>query len=385
LTGTKKEQETHMDFSFTEAQDAVVQVAKKLFTERLTPQALKAIDAREDRWSPELWAELGSSGLLGTAIAEEHGGSGHGLLELCALLEEAGAAVAPVPLWPTLVACALPIAQFGTDEQKARLLPGVASGKLVLTASLGEVRHEDPFAVETRARRDGDRWLLTGVRSCVQAAHVAERVLVPARTDGGETGLFLLDPRAAGVALEKQIGTTGETLSRLTLEGAVVAASDVLVAPSARGREALEWTIERATVGLCALELGVAGRALRMTAQYTTGRHQFDRPIATFQAVSQRAGDMYVDVETIRLTTWQAAWQLSEGRRASEAVAVAKYWACDAGHRVVYGAQHLHAGIGFDLDYPLHRYYVWSKHLELTLGAGTQQLVRLGSLIAHER
>jgi alkylation response protein AidB-like acyl-CoA dehydrogenase len=134
---------------------------------------------------------------------------------------------------------------------------------------------------------------------------------------------------------------------------------------------------------LCALELGVTARALRMTAEYTTGRQQFDRPIATFQAVAQRAADAYIDVESIRLTTWQAAWQLSEGREAASAVALAKWAAADAGHRVVYAAQHLHGGIGFDKDYPLYRYYLWSKQLELSLGAASHQLVRLGEELAR--
>jgi alkylation response protein AidB-like acyl-CoA dehydrogenase len=130
------------------------------------------------------------------------------------------------------------------------------------------------------------------------------------------------------------------------------------------------------------MELGVAERALRMTAAYAATRQQFDRPIATFQAVSQRAADAYIDVESIRVTTWQAAWRLSSGLPADEAVSIAKYFAAEAGHRVVYAAQHLHAGMGFDLEYPLHRYYLWSKQIELTLGCASEHLALLGQLLA---
>jgi alkylation response protein AidB-like acyl-CoA dehydrogenase len=119
-----------------------------------------------------------------------------------------------------------------------------------------------------------------------------------------------------------------------------------------------------------------------MTAAYAATRQQFDRPIATFQAVSQRAADAYIDVESIRVTTWQAAWRLSSGLPAAEAVSIAKYFAAEAGHRVVYAAQHLHAGMGFDLEYPLHRYYLWSKQIELTLGCASQHLALLGQLLA---
>jgi alkylation response protein AidB-like acyl-CoA dehydrogenase len=121
-----------------------------------------------------------------------------------------------------------------------------------------------------------------------------------------------------------------------------------------------------------------------MTAEYTTQRQQFDRPIATFQAVSQRAADAYIDVETVRLATWAAAWRLANDVPAAREAVIAKYWAAEAGHRVVYAAQHLHGGIGFDVDYPLHRYYLWSRQIELTLGGASQQIARLGAELAKE-
>lgn len=372
-----------MDFSFTEAQDAVAQVARRLFTDRLTPQALKAIDARPDRDAPELWQELATSGLLGTTIPEAHGGGGHGILELCSLLVEAGAAVAPAPLWPTLCFGALPIAHFGSDSLRARLLPAIAEGRVVMTAALYETGRDDPHALATVATREGSGWRLSGVKSCVPAGIQAHFVVVSARTSDGQLGLFIVDPTATGVRRERQKTTNGESLAHLTLTSVRVEEADVLVAPSTKGDEALDWMVQRATLGLCAMELGVVERALRMTASYTTTRQQFERPIATFQAVTQRAGDAYVDVEVVRLTMWQAAWQLSEGRDAREAIALAKYWACEAGHRVVYAAQHLHGGIGFDLDYPLHRYYLWSKQIELTLGSAAVQLERLGAQLAE--
>ena len=121
-----------------------------------------------------------------------------------------------------------------------------------------------------------------------------------------------------------------------------------------------------------------------MTAEYTKTREQFDRPIATFQAVGQRAADAYIDTEAIRLTAWQAIWRLSEGLPATAEVAVAKFWAAEGGQRVVHAAQHLHGGMGVDRDYPLHRYFLWAKQLELTLGGATPQLLKLGAILAAE-
>jgi alkylation response protein AidB-like acyl-CoA dehydrogenase len=121
-----------------------------------------------------------------------------------------------------------------------------------------------------------------------------------------------------------------------------------------------------------------------MTAEYTKTREQFGRPIATFQAVGQRAADAYIDTEAVRLTALQAAWRISAGLPAEAEVAIAKFWAADGGQRVVHAAQHLHGGMGVDRDYPVHRYFLWAKHLELTLGGATHQLLRLGDILAGE-
>jgi alkylation response protein AidB-like acyl-CoA dehydrogenase len=371
-----------MDFSFNEAQKAIAELSRKIFKERVTPALLKSVEAGPDWFAKQLWDDLASAGLLAMALPESEGGSGHGLLELCALLEEAGAAVAPVPLWAVLFLGALPVAHFGNAEQRARLLPGVGTGELLLTAALTELGSDDPAEPSTTAEQRGSSWLLEGTKVCVPAAHLAQRVLVPARTGVGSVGVFLLDPRAEGVKLERQIATTGEPLARLHLSAARVPEADVLGDPR-QGKAIVAWLVERATLGLCALELGVAERALAMTASYTSTRMQFGRPIATFQAVGQRAADAYIDVESIRLTLWHAAFLLSQGLPAAESIAIAKLWAAEAGHRVVYAAQHLHAGMGFDRDYPLHRHYLWSKQIELTLGSAQIHLARLGAELAR--
>jgi alkylation response protein AidB-like acyl-CoA dehydrogenase len=144
----------------------------------------------------------------------------------------------------------------------------------------------------------------------------------------------------------------------------------------------VRWIAEHAAVGYCALQLGLVERALRLTADYLSQRVQFDRPLGSFQAVQQRAADAYIDVESIRATLWPAAWRLAQGRPGSEAVAVAKFFAAEAGQRVISAAQHLHGGIGVDMDYPLHRFTFWAKQVELALGGSTRQLARLGRAMA---
>lgn len=117
----------------------------------------------------------------------------------------------------------------------------------------------------------------------------------------------------------------------------------------------------------------------RLTAEYTSTRNQFGRPIGSFQGVALRAADAYIDMQAIRSTFWETAWRLSEGQPASGEIPVAAWWAGMAGHRVVHAAQHLHGGIGADVEYPIHCYVLWAKHVAPQLGGGTQQLVRLGT------
>jgi alkylation response protein AidB-like acyl-CoA dehydrogenase len=156
--------------------------------------------------------------------------------------------------------------------------------------------------------------------------------------------------------------------------------NDVLVQPGDPG--SWQLLIDQALVGLCALQTGVAEQAPRITAEYTSGREQFGRPLGTFQAVQQRVADAYVDVEAMRWTMWHAAWKLDEGKQATEEAAEAKYFAAEGGHKVLAAAQHLHGGIGVDMSYPLHRYTFLSKQIELTLGGASEQINRLGARLA---
>jgi acyl-CoA dehydrogenase len=143
------------------------------------------------------------------------------------------------------------------------------------------------------------------------------------------------------------------------------------------------WLAARATVGHCAAQAGVVERALELTAEYARTRVQFGRPIGAFQAVAQRLAEAYIDAEAVRLTLWQAVWALdSDASSAGLAVATAKFWAAEAGHRVAHTAVHVHGGMGIDVTYPVHRYFVAAKRNEFALGGATAQLRRIGGALA---
>jgi alkylation response protein AidB-like acyl-CoA dehydrogenase len=371
-----------VDFSFSEEQEAIRDLAKQILEGQETQDRLKQLKADDALVDDKAWSELAKADLLGVALPEDVGGGGYDFLALALILEQVGRTVARVPVLPALVLGALPIAEFGTAEQRKDLLPGVISGDLILTAALVEVGTE-PAKPTTTARREGDGWRLDGVKICVPAGLSAGRILVPAATGEGTVGVFIVDPKATGVKLERQDVTNEIPEARLELSGVVVGEGDVLGAPDG-GAAIVDWIVERAQAGLCAIAVGVCEEALRLTAEYTKTREQFDRPIATFQAVGQRAADAYIDTEAIRLTAWQAAWRIAEGLPAAAEVSIAKYWAAEGGQRVVHAAQHLHGGMGVDRDYPLHRYFLWAKHLELTLGGATPNLLKLGAMLAAD-
>jgi acyl-CoA dehydrogenase len=373
-----------MDFTQNEAERELAGLSRRILTGRLTPERLRAVEAG-DGFDRALWADLAGAGILSAALPEVLGGAGLGLLAQCCVLTELGRAVAPVPYLASIMLGAGALARFGTPGQQQRWAAPAGRGEVILTAALAEEDGDDPRAPSVTAEpvtgeaEAGGGWRLSGVKTTVFAAPQAGLMLVPAATPPGVT-VFLVDPAGGGVAVEPQ-RVTGGTVGRVVLDGARLPADRVLGSP-AEGREITRWLLSHATVGLCAWQLGVVERALEMTAEYARHRVQFGKPIGGFQAVSQRLADGYIDVEAVRLTMWQAAWQLASGQPSETAIATAKFWAADAGHRVAHTAVHVHGGVGIDLDYPLHRYFLAAKLAEFALGGATTQLRRIGADLA---
>jgi 3-oxocholest-4-en-26-oyl-CoA dehydrogenase beta subunit len=372
-----------MDLELDENQRAIADLALQILRESLTRERLRAIETTDDRVAADEWRRLADAGLLGVPLAEDVGGSGLGIGEACLVLEQIGRTVAPLPYLDTVVGAAMPIDAFGSPAQRERILPRVCDGSLILGPTLIEEGNElATLLPRTTAQRDGSGWHLDGEKRLVPAAHVADLLLVPARTADDACAVFLVDPRAAGVTLERNESTAGEPLSTVRLAGVRAAADDVL-GDARAGTEIVTWIVRRVTAGLCAVQAGVCAEALRLTAAHVSEREQFGQKIATFQAVAQRAADAYIDTEAITLTARQAAWRLGAGLDADEALDTAKFWAAEGGFRVAHAAQHLHGGIGVDTEYPLFRYFRRTRQIELTLGGAAQHLVQLGGRIAE--
>lgn len=367
-----------MDFSLSEEQQELAGLAARILEDRMDLQHLKERDRSDDWYDLDTWHEFAKANLLGIALPESVGGLGFGFADLCMVLREVGRNVAPLPIISTLVSAALPIARYGTDAQQA-VLSKVVAGEVLLTAALVEYGSE-PESPITTATPDGDGWRIDGAKGSVPGASAAELIVVPAKLGDG-VGLFLVPANASGITRERQETMNHEPIFELKLD-AVLVGADALIGTPEQGSEILAFTLNRTTVAMCALVSGVADKALHLTAHYTTERKQFDRAIGTFQAVGQRMADCYIDNQAIELTMLQAASHLDEGRDDPLEVATAKFWAADGGNRIAHAALHIHGGVSIDVDFPIHRYFLWLKRYEFTLGSATPELLRIGAVLA---
>ncbi|MPY96402.1 MAG: acyl-CoA dehydrogenase [Actinophytocola sp.] len=378
-----------MDFSLTEAQHDLAGLARRI----LTDWAEQHPDRDLGGFDRELWRSMAKAGLVDAALPAETGGGGFDVLEQASLLIEIGRTTAPVPYLSSIVAASA-LARFGTPAHIERWILPVSRGDATLAVALADEGAPAPFTAQQASRRGpsarnmyprppsarppGDGWLVSGTQTAVlDGAHAAAFLCEVADDDGG--ALVVVPADAPGVTVSPQRTVDGDDAALVELHDVAVAPDDVLSEPGAA-----TLTRQHAIVGLCALQLGIVERALELTGEYARQREQFDKPIGSFQAVRQRLADAYIDVEAVRLTLWQAAWQLAEGLPAEEQVATAKFWAAEAGHRVAHTAVHLHGGVGIDTDAPLHRYFAAAKRAEFTLGGATSQLRTLGSLLAAE-
>ncbi|MBS0366311.1 MAG: acyl-CoA/acyl-ACP dehydrogenase [Proteobacteria bacterium] len=370
-----------MDFSLNEDQANIHELGRRIFSDGSTDETLRAFARGSEPYDRTLWRALADAGLLGAAIGADWGGSGFGIMELGLLLEEQGRTLAPVPLLATLVLGALPLQAFGTQVQRDRWLPAIARGEAIVTGALEEVGNTDPaLPIATRAEVHGASWRLSGTKVTVPYGKQAACLLVPARLEES-VAVFLVDPASAGVTLSVQELSSGEPHAELHLAGVAVGPDALLGAPAA-GAAIARWIVQHGRVALAAQQVGVSAEALRRTAAYSSERIQFGRRLGSMQAVQQRAADAFIDVEALRSAYLRAAWLLAQGENAAAEVAAAKYWAALAGHRVVHTAQHLHGGIGADVEYPIHHFFLRAKQIGAALGGATPMLADIGRAIA---
>uniref|UniRef100_UPI002B27178E acyl-CoA dehydrogenase family protein n=1 Tax=Nocardioides sp. TaxID=35761 RepID=UPI002B27178E len=326
------------------------------------PESIEALDAvrsvaREALDRDADWKALAAAGLLALPVPEAHGGEGLGLPEVGVLLRETGARALHLPVWETLCCGVLTLAAHGTDSQREALLPGVASGDVLLTPALREVGRGLAESASDLATTYDDG-TVSGRKIAVTFADQARRLLVTAR-HGDDVVAVLVDPTGPGVTLLESTSSARLTTHTVVLEGAP---AELLQDGAA------ERLVHLATAGLALTVAGVVAGARDLTASYIKQRTQFGRTLAEFQAVAMQAADIYIGARTLDLAAENAAWRVSSGLDADDDLAVAAYWATTEAPRVLHICHHLHGGMGVDETYPLHHYFSWTKDVAHAFG-----------------
>jgi 3-oxocholest-4-en-26-oyl-CoA dehydrogenase beta subunit len=362
-----------MDFTTTEAADDLGGLARTITESVCTAEHQRELDGlgvAGGRFDRDLWGKLIEADILSTATPESLGGGGFGVLEQVVVLVALGRQLAAVPYLESVVLGAGALAKFGSESLQQEWAMTAINGEKILAVALDGEMGQGPVQATTSS----EGYRLTGSRTQVGYGPVADAFLVPAETDSG-TKVFLIAKDDPGVTVSA-LDTTGHgSVAHLEMQG-------VEAARVVGGDEAVAWLTTHGTLGRSAYQLGVLERALELTSEYAREREQFDRPIGSFQAVSSRLADGYIDVKGLRLTVTQAAWRLSEDLPADIEVSTAAFWAADAGHRVAHTTVHVHGGVGIDLDHPVHRYFLAAKQMEFAVGSATGQLLRIGRELA---
>ncbi len=369
-----------MNFAFSEEQDFLRETARRFLSDKAPSERVRELMDDEAGYDAALWAEMAAMGWHGMAIPEAFGGAGFTFLELSVLLEEMGRSLLPAPFLASVVLAANTLLAAGSDEQKKRVLPGIASGETIATLALTEPNGRwDADGVEATARQDGDGWVLEGTKSFVLDGHVADMLIVAAR-DADGLALFLVPAEASGLTVTP-LETMDQTrrMAEVRLDGVAVGADDRL---AVGGWDVLERVLEIAAVALALEQVGGAQAALEMAVAYAKERMQFGRPIGSFQAIKHKCADMLVATESAKSAAYYAAWAVSEGNDEVPIVShLAKSYCSEAYFHTAAENIQIHGGIGFTWEHDAHLYFKRAKSSELLFGDPTHHRALLADRI----
>jgi len=365
-----------MDFGFSEEQEMLRQSVREFLAGECSMTVVRELMEDERGMRDDLWRKMAELGWQGLIVPEAHGGAGLSMVDMVVVLEEMGRVVMPGPFFSSAILGGTALDLGGSDEQKGRYLPAMASGDARATlALLEESGRWDAAGIALAAKRDGGGFRLSGTKLFVPDAHSADLLVVAARTAGsGAEGvtLFLVDTGSAGVST-RVLKTMDQTrkLCEVTLEGVSVDAGAVLGEVDG-GWPLLDRIVDRAKVALCAEMCGGAQRVLDMSVDYAKVREQFGKPIGSFQAIQHKCADMMVQAESAKSATYYAAWAVANDvEDAHLAACMAKAYCSDAYRQVSAEGIQIHGGIGFTWEHDMHLYFKRAKGSEVTFGDAT--------------
>ena len=364
-----------MDFSELSHQTEIRDSLDKILSERCSQERLKKYDA-DFKHDESLLSLLSINGFLGLGLNEKYGGSGEDLYDLGILFERLGYHAAPLSLSGCLADVAQTIQKFSNEESRNEILSSIIAGEIYTSAIL-EPSNQDPENPITTAKIEDDQLIITGTKYLSEIASIAKSILISANSNEGVL-LILVDTDQ--VKLSELNSTANSPLFKVELDSVKVERESI-IHEKGRGLEALKYLIQLNMVMRSYIALGVTEKMTSLIAGYTSEREQFGRVIGTFQAVSHRAADCFIELECLRLVNQQASINLNTNLDCENEALVSKIWAGNACHKISYSAQHLHGGMGVDKDYVLWRYCLLAKECELINGSASQNIDRLGENI----
>ncbi len=361
-----------MDFSLSEGQELLKRTARDFLEKECPKKLVREMEEDEIGYSAQLWHSMAELGWMALPFPERYEGNGGSFSDLVVLLEEMGRACLPSPFLPTVVLGGLTILDMGSEEQKGKLLPRIARGDIVCTLALVEPSDSyDPADISCQAIADEDGYLLTGTKLFVPDAHIADYLVVSARTEGSRAdqgvSLFLVDAKSPGIDYTLLKTIAGDKQFEVNFNSIKVPRESV-IGEVGRAGKGVGKILERAAVAKCADMVGGAQRVLDMTVSYAKERTQFGRPIGSFQAIQHYCVNIAIDVDASRFHTYKAAWMIDEGLPCSKEVAIAKAWCSEAYRRVTALSHQIHGAIGWTKDLDLELYTRRAKAAEIAFG-----------------
>lgn len=352
-----------VNFDFSEEQKQLREEARKMLAKECTAAEVREVlDDPDTAFDPGLWSKIAGQGWLAASIPEEFGGLGLGHLELCCIAEELGRAVAPVPFASTAYVLAEALMLAGSEAQKRRLLPRIASGEAI--GALATSERPGPVCDRTIAARVANG-LLTGTKVPVTDGSIATVVVILARDEDG-LGLFLAEMDDATIRRDA-VRTLDPSRDAARIEFADTPVERL--GPAGSGLDLLSRVLDRTAVLLAFEQVGGAEAAMEMARDYALARYAFGRPIASYQAMKHKLADVFIKSALARSNAYHGAWALQTGAAELPLVAAkARVSACEAYWFAAKENIHIHGGMGFTWEFDCHLYYRRSNFLTLELG-----------------
>ncbi|MGC8786114.1 MAG: acyl-CoA dehydrogenase [Anaerolineae bacterium] len=371
-----------MDFALTEEQQMIRKTVHDFAEKEIRPIAREIDTTGQFPW--EVIRKMGDLGLMGLPIPEEYGGSGADTISYALAVEEVSRVSGSIGI--TMAAHTslglYPIYRFGTEEQKRKYLPRLASGQGLAAFGLTEPEAgSDAAAIKTTAVLDGDHWVINGQKIFITSGSVADVVIIAAVTDrsAGTRGIsnFIVEKGTPGFRPgrdEEKMGLKGSVTSQLFFEDCRVPKENLLGQPG-EGYKQFLITLDGGRISIGAMAVGLAQGAFEAAVKYSKERVQFGQPIARFQAIQWMIADMATEIDAARLLVYRAAWLKDKGVRFTKEAAIAKLYASEAAERACFKAIQIHGGYGYMKEYDVERIY--RDNRLTTIGEGTSEIQRL--------